>query len=321
MGVSTPVRNNAARAAGFFLDWTLDLFNNLGPTITALMSNASNIAGTTSDFAPTEVVQSIQSGFNQFTSTILEALKPTGYALCFLFFLIALIELAMSERMTMEFFAKFFSKLAVGYAAVYFSDKIFSICQDMGEKMALFISDKCSTTLNSMETSKSITDVFLEYVSNNGASSWLPLLAIGLAVGVPAVLVAAGVFVTTYIICFSRMLEISIRGMFLPIACSLLSDDGWKGAGGRYIKKFLAVCCQGGILVMIGSLGSLAIREAYNYAVKGIANYNMTGDDGSAVFGLIGKIVSVFIVLIGIGLAIVSLMQKSIGIVNDVFGA
>lgn len=72
---------------------------------------------------------------------------------------------------------------------------------------------------------------------------------------------------------------------------------------------------------MIGSLGSLAVREAYNYAVKGIANYNMTGDDGSAVFGLIGKIVSVFIVLIGIGLAIVSLMQKSIGIVNDVFGA
>lgn len=323
--MSEPVKNNMARAVGFLFDTCLNMFDALGPTITALMSNASNTAGTKTDFAPSEVVQGIQSGFNQFTSTVLEAMKPTGYALCFLFFLIALIELAMSERMTMEFFAKFFSKLAVGYAAVYFSDKIFSICQDMGEKMALFISDQCSGALDNASTGKTVTQAFLDYVGNGGASSWLPLVAIGLAIGVPAILIAAGVFVTTYIICFSRMLEISIRGMFLPIACALLSDDGWKGAGGRYIKKFLAVCCQGGVLVMIGSLGSMATRKATNYATNGLAEYtakNNTGTaDGGDIFELVWQIVSVFIILLGVGLAIVSLMQKSIGLVNDVFGA
>ena len=42
--------------------------------------------------------------------------------------------------------------------------------------------------------------------------------------------------------------------MFFPIAMGLMSDDGWRGAGGRYLKKFLAVCCQSAVLVVIGGL-------------------------------------------------------------------
>ena len=40
----------------------------------------------------------------------MEAMKPVGYAICMLFFIVALLELTTQDRMTLEFFIKFFAK-------------------------------------------------------------------------------------------------------------------------------------------------------------------------------------------------------------------
>ena len=101
--------------------------------------------------------------------------------------------------------------------------------------------------------------------------------------------------------------------MFFPIAMGLMSDDGWRGAGGRYLKKFLAVCCQSAVLVVIGGLCAYLMRTLAQTVISNIQN---TGGEVNLTL-LVGN----FSLMLGVGVAMISAMMKSIGIVNDMFGA
>jgi hypothetical protein len=112
--------------------------------------------------------------------------------------------------------------------------------------------------------------------------------------------------VVTYFIAFSRIIELCVRGAFLPIGLSLMSDDGWHGAGGRYLKKFIAIVCQGAVLVAIAQITG-KIMEAFMTNI--MTNFTL------------GNATSSILMMVCIGIACVSVMFKSIGITNDIFGA
>lgn len=106
-------------------------------------------------------------------------------------------------------------------------------------------------------------------------------------------------------------MEMSVRASFMPIAFALLADDGWRGAGGRYIRKYLAICCQSVVLCMIGGLHSIAFNKL-------ILVFNTNIAEGGAADG---SVPGAMLFMFGLSFATISLMFKSIGIVNDVFGA
>lgn len=43
--------------------------------------------------------------------------------------------------------------------------------------------------------------------------------------------------ISMYFILFSRLIEMAVRAAFMPIAVGLVTDGGWSGSAGRYIKN------------------------------------------------------------------------------------
>lgn len=254
--------------------------------------------------------------------TTIDGLMPFGYALCVLFFMISLIELAMSERMTLEFFVKYLSKLVIGVCAVYYSQYIYEHVFGLGNALTtlmgnLFtISSSGQTIAEQMESlgidAQSLTEQFQSIMGDDGANGWIGLLMSTVSMIIPLNLAALVLKIVAYVVGFTRILEMSIRACFLPVACALISDDGWRGAGGRYIRKFIAICAQGGVLVCIGNITTKLMigvtAESFN----------------TLAYGSFDEVLKTFtqtiVVIFGFGIASISLMFKSIGIVNDVFG-
>lgn len=255
-------------------------------------------------------------------TTTIEGLMPFGYALCALFFIISLVELAMTERMTLEFFVKYFSKLVIGVCAVYYSQFIYEHIFALGNSLTTLMGNlfTSSSNYNSIQEQMealgmdevALTQTFKDIMGQDGASGWIGLLMGTVSMVIPMNLAALVLKIVAYVVGFTRILEMSIRACFLPVACALISDDGWRGAGGRYIRKFIAVCAQGGVLVCIGNVTTRIIML--------VAQNSLSGFSKTSFDACLKTFTSSLVVIFGFGIASVSLMFKSIGIVNDVFG-
>lgn len=305
---------------GYFCAWIWSLalypFVNLAPTITGL------VTGTDGGVLGGELAGMVSPGgaLDSKITPVMESLMPVGYALCLLFFLISLLELAMSERMTMEYMIKFFSKFVVGVVAIYYCRDIFKICREMGATMSTWVSMSAAKTVEI----PSLENVFYQYVTTGGGAAWIFAVLGSLVGAAPLLFIAFGLLGMTYVTVFTWLLEMGARGIFLPIALSLLSDDGWRGAGGRYIKKFLAICCQGVVMVIIASLMTSIMQVAMGGVVKAVGD-GFTGTDGFLGIGgedanFMLQLLKSTVVVAGVGIASFSVMGKSMSIISDVFG-
>lgn len=276
------------------------------------------------------ITGTIWSQMSEVVTKVIDGLVPFGLSLCVLFFIIALLELAMSERMTLEFFVKFLSKLVVGVCAVYFAKDIWTECVKLGNAFgelvgSLFtLSEEGQTVVEQMEdlglTADQLTTTFTTYIDEKGANGWIGILMGTVSMVIPLGLAAIVLKIVSYMVGFTRILELCIRGCFLPVACALLSDDGWRGAGGRYIRKFIAICCQSAVLVAIGNVTSSMIMLACSGCFTDLQNY-VKGESTSFdpdVF--LDNFLTANMIAFGVGFASVKLMFSSIGIINDVFG-
>lgn len=318
-----PIRNSMARLCATIFEFALGPLCNIGNIVVETVTSASG--------GGEGALSSMSANLQTAATDIGNSLRSTGLALCFLFFLIALIELAMSERMTLEYFVKFFSKLVIGVAAVYFWEEIYTVCKDIGPELATKIGNYHKYGGAAEAATVDFHAPFLNYVAEAGGSSWLILLLASFILGAPLLLFSFAVIGVVYVICFTWILEVSIRGMFLPIACALISDDGWRGAGGRYIRRFLATCCQGAVIVAISKLSLESMHPFITEIATAAQNFD-SGGGNSGFFNTFGislkgenldfmwTIATNAIVLIGVAVATVSVMFKSSSIVNDVFG-
>ena len=111
-------------------DLCADMYNSAVVKLAEVGSTVAEVSKTDGSLTGT-----IWSSLEGMVTNVIDGLKPFGYAICVLFFLIALLELAMSERMTLEFFVKFFSKLVIGFCAVYFANDIWEACVGVGNSL------------------------------------------------------------------------------------------------------------------------------------------------------------------------------------------
>lgn len=233
-----------------------------------------------------------------------------GCAIAILFFMISLIEFAMSDRLTIESFVKFFAKVAIPLFLIPLSATLCSKLIDFGTGISQTIIDTLNATTVDAKSLESfglnLAQAILDEKSFKGITGALfAMLSYGIE-GLILKLVSLILVGIVYIIAFSRILEMGVRMAFMPIALGLIADDGWRGSAGRYIKKFLALASQSAVMVVIGVV--------YNR----ISTTPMTAiiNKGSCIPGL-----SDFVIMIGLAIAVVSIMFKSIGFINDVFGA
>jgi hypothetical protein len=281
-----------------------EIFSNCFELGSKMASVFSTTGGDTMVSRVTEAIESI-------ADKIGKSMEGVGIALAFLFFLIALLGLAQTERLTMEFFIKFFAKLVVSLAVIlllfdgndFGSKGILTICREFGTALSEQVADGLDSEGQAIYDTETLYTSFLQQIKDGDVNKW-SLIFNSMLTAVPIGLVSWALLIITYMVVFSRLLELTVRGTFMPIAVAMIADDGWRGSGGRYIRKYLALCAQGAVLVMIGQLTTM---------VMAVASRDMATDAGN----LGGYI----IIVVGISVACVQLMFKSIGIINDVFGA
>lgn len=332
-------------------------------------SNFKHVASDVFGLGKDSVGRTLLDEVSKYQEPIQNSLISIGYALCLLFFIISLVELANSERFTLETFVKFFAKLVISVFLVSISPTLGKNVHDLGDAIGQIMQNDLSkedkekgteytyyisTHTIDVENGKekyiatvykfndSYTATYIDDQGNKKSQSFTaqnlpeyhkysgntklqaavvqgyiyqweatgedslgwnhPIKAVGGlvdgvtdAVGVG--LVSAGMYLITmslYIVGFSRLIEIVIRQTLLPIPLALMADDGWKGTGGRYLKKFLALVIQGGLIILICNIGKesmiSAIREHH------------------------------YVITIGIGTALSTLVFKSITFINDALG-
>lgn len=270
---------------------------------------------------PESSIGRISNSLNNLANSIGDAMEPIALAIAVLFFLVSLIEFAMSDRLTIESFVKFFAKLAIAIGCISFCSELTTGIEDFGNAMSAFVVEHANLGTELNNGTLSLTDdvTLWEDAMVNSVTSAGDDLSLGKGIGLMleamlpyALMSLVGIVVGAIliIISFSRFLEMSLRAAFMPIAIALISDDGWRGAAGRYIRKFVAICAQGALLTVLMNIlqGGIPICFGWEITATGI-NFNN-----------INLFVSITYV-IGFAIAVVSLMFKSIGIVNDVFGA
>lgn len=278
-------------------------------------------------------------------NTLMPAFSGVGLAIAATYFLISIISLVAEDRLTPEFLAKFFAKLAISVAVIMWSDTILLAIIDFGDAMGnIFVNWTGSEFLSNSSSSLSnefsrFARIFMDGVEadygfeisgtfdsgfswSEGPDAIGTIFSIGVALSIMmssllltlisglATPLMSGV---VYFVEISRTLELYIRGSLLPIAAGVMADDGWKGAGGRYIKKILALATQKVVLSLTCVLTS---SMAINYLIGEMQAF---AQEGTLEF--VGASLRMVLMALVITMAGLSFMFKSLQVVNDLWGA
>lgn len=80
--------------------------------------------------------------------------------------------------------------------------------------------------------------------------NWIVLLldaAVYVVFGNIAILIVKAI---AYIAIYTVKIELFIRTMFLPLSVGFIAEDGWRGPGGRYVKRWVGCYLQLGIIAV-----------------------------------------------------------------------
>ena len=254
------------------------------------------------------------SAISQMTRTVVDlatnmqdALAGVAIAICVAFFIISMLELAMSERMTIELWVKYWAKLVVGVAAVYFCGEITGKIYEFGIALGELVAVSAGSSADMTATMENVGTWYA--TAGEGGLNWLMAFVEYHLMMAPIKLILLVLKGVIYVVGFSRVIELGVRTAFMPIGMALLSDDGWKGAGGHYIKKYISICAQCAVMVMIGNIASWLITQALAIGTAAVAGNGPASIGGTVVVAACACV------------ACIMALFKSIQITNDVFGA
>lgn len=218
---------------------------------------------------------------------IMQYMCAIGIAIAMIFFLISMLQLVTEDRFTPEFLVKFFAKLVIAYCVIIWSPNILAYMINFGSAFAVDVAEKASSILNEpggfgadtlealiknhsiwhyknvgwdgwtgVGTSPNATELNLWGVWE-AFKFWLEGGTLGIFKFLSYLLNAVVMFVV-----ITRVMELYVRGAFLPIAAGLMSDDGWRGTGGRYFRKLMALATQSAAIVMVASVFGVIMKSA-----------------------------------------------------------
>ena len=313
-----------------FLLLPYDYMNQLGDAMGEVVSgDSSTIIGTVNNMIGSKV------------ETFFPVIQSFAFAIAMMFCLFHIVDLAASERLNLETLVKTFGQLGLAIGLIAATPTFFTKIQELGVAIANLTGSHFATSgdvlfENSDQLEERLLNIFHDAVHEhqsligdvidaitldafdiNVMGKCFLLCGACLVTTVPTILFALAMLVCVYMVGFTRIVELNIRGAFLPVGLAMLSDDGFKGAGGRYLKRFIAVCCQGMVIAFIGALYHIM----YGASINNIVDTFESLDSGAGVPAILGQIMGNQVVIFGVGIACISALFKSIQLTNDVFGA
>lgn len=210
-----------------------DLFNSVYEVLSKNWFESGN--------AVMNVVQQIHSNI----------IMPVALMLTFLYFMIAVVDKLSGENFTWE---QLWRQMAMLLAAKYLIEHGFEILQilyNIGLSLLGDINNYNQTINNSAIDAKAMLDSFEQSFGIDGFSiKIINKLVMFLYLIIPW-LFSWIMRLCVYVICYSRVIEIYARAAFAPIAISDFFHSGLQGGGWRFLKNFLAVSLQGGMILLI----------------------------------------------------------------------
>lgn len=220
--------------------------------------------------------------------TYYNILATIGKLLAVVFVMIEMMDRSMNDFSNPEHIAKGFLKLVIAIIII-----------DNGYQIAEFILAFASHAFNLINVNG------VSNLASGGSSvclygklrdaGFFECLGEMASLFLPWVLMQAAKLIT-FLICWSRILEIMIRVMFAPIGMADIVSGGTQSSGFRYLKKLGAAGLQGAII--------LAITQAY-----------------SLIAGLISTYSGGWIVMVMLAFVVITLMFKASSLANEVMGA
>lgn len=279
--------------------------------------STSEIGETISDIVAVDssnslVAKTAYEFLNTVIGNLFSILQPTAIAIIAVIFAISLAHIAMEDRFTAEIFMKHFSKLAVSVALIIVCPQLTAAIIDFGTALGNLIAGANLSVLSNNGTSVTTGDIaalFYQKMLDKQTDQWSLIFN---CFGTPILCGIVGLALkgVTYVVVFSRLLEMSVRAAGMPLAVAFFADDGMKGSAGRYMKKFAAVCCQGVFLCLIGKVTAGLMTAASYASIQGVQT---AGD-------VISHLAGCAVIIIGVGVASVKAMYSSINFANDLFG-
>ena len=200
-------------------------------------------------------------GKQPIVTQISDAMAVFGGMLCFLYFLKAIVDEMSKGTADFDAWLKIFVKLSVAALIIANINALCNIAQGLAVVFGNIIHTQMAPLKE--ETYNEAFGLVTKSSSGNPIVKVFKAVAQILSFNVLKIL---GVYLAAqlmnfllYVFSFGLFFEIAIRRCFMPIAvANLFSDEGFRGSGARYIKKYFATCLRIAMLVLITDMAQIA---------------------------------------------------------------
>lgn len=240
---------------------------------------------------------------------IMGYLSGIGLAIAMAYFAIAIIQMAMEDKLTPEQMIKAGAKLAISIGIIMWSpailEKMFNFGKSFADMFGSSNFDNISVPIQgtvyvtsysggiptgTVSQNYYIADVDMDWamtvyfeiykIVGTAIAALSPSLGIGLSgflllfANIMLMMLLSSILIPIIQLCvmfvkLTRIIELGVRGALMPIAAGLMADDGWRGAGGRYVRKLLALCIQLGIVNLTMAITGIMMQAVIVYNLVG----------------------------------------------------
>ena len=172
-----------------------------------------------------------------------DIVSPVGEALIVLFFLIELIDKTTKDNFSVEHFFKLMLKVVIAKFLIENGWDILTGCINVGSNLARAITSDPKGL-----TSKS--KVLDQYAKEIQETNTIGNLGMIIQWFLPWVFAWISKMICI-VICWGRMIELGVRAVTAPISMADIFQDGTHSGGFRYLRKFLGVCLQAAVIMIV----------------------------------------------------------------------
>lgn len=244
---------------------------------------------------------------------------PIGMGLVLIYFTVNIIEKSTQQQnIDIEHVIKLLMKLFLG---LYFVEHGLEILGSIYSLGLSFVSDILGTLKHNITFSQKLTAWAMLTGEEWSGVSW-GVNDIGKAMA--TLIVTFIMFLLSWImtaivtcICYFRMIEFYVRTALAPIALSDFFTEGVHGNGWRFIKSYIAVALQGGVIMLI-----LVVYNALGAAVApeldGVYTDIIDGGWDFIKYGL--NLIVYLGEMLALSIAAIGLMIKSLSLTKEIVG-
>lgn len=220
-------------------------------------------------------------------------IQPIALMLMLIFFFIALVDKMSSENFTWEQMARQMAMFFASFYLILHGFEILELLFEMGLSLAAevynLVKDHLGNDGSSFLKPETI-QAFKDSVHIPYTPKFIDTVILFVYLLIPWVL-SWILTICVNIICYTRVIEIYARATFAPVALSDFFQNGFQGAGWRFLKSFLAVCLQGALLLVIATIFSTLFEAVL---MNGNANRSLFASIGTYLAFLAASVMLMF---------------------------